>query len=297
MLRVILLSLGLLSAVAGCGDSQAVPQFQTSRPHGSLNKFLQLQAGMDKAAVDALLGIRGVHLFTDQSDESHVYVASQYEVASDATDYRYAVVLIFKDGKLDALFDADKAAKDWVANFEKNRVVTPIPSRSPAFDDNQPIRDVLEQKELIHGDQISQSMPALKQRVLAAEEQYREVMRNRTYNNVPVLREALEAGVNVEQLKKDYETNSQYVARFDSEKVFCGMSEEQVKQLFGLPLYTEKLSDSVLVALYGPNKPVDVVPEVSWSPILVLYRDGAVVRVLTSGAFHEKWKEKMWPQK
>ncbi|NOX54548.1 MAG: hypothetical protein GXP27_08945 [Planctomycetes bacterium] len=280
-----------VALLAGCGTGQlvVVEDFDRYRPVVPLDRFLQVAAGMTNEEVNVLLGTSGQHEFLYLDEQGEKWLLKSYEVTPDS-DYKYVFYLLFRAGRLFALIDG----RDVTAHFRAARGgrPAPLPPERRAFDDDWMIREML-RVQAFWGDAIASSKEILRRRVVQAQENYRHVVSGKRSN--PVWPAFLFVDVAPEDLKREYELNEKDRKQFDPMKISIGMSEQDVERVFGPPRYREELNDSHTVCLYGPKRPKAVAPEVAASPVMVLFHNGRVVRVLSHGFFNIWWREKIWP--
>lgn len=269
-----------------------------------LKDFIQLQAGMKKAEVDELLEHPGHHEFTHLDEKTsaewlfvyyrvvpkqkHVYIVDRFP-APDLADT--SVHLLFKNDVLHAVVDTDDLYEHF-REFRKspeNREYL----KSLGFLDNFLIEETFLVKSY-KGDQIEEMMDAFSQKAKEGIEARRSIERSPQFSLPFTL--ALTA-VMAPRMVGEYKKNKKHLKIFDPQKLAIGTKEEKVKSLFGKPLYREEMEGQIHIGIYGPEKPTAVNPEVACVPILVVYRNDSVMRVISHYFyFNRMWRLKYIPR-
>jgi hypothetical protein len=282
--------------VAATAEDDGCPSSGMRQQAVSLEKFTQIRAGMKQAAIDTLLGPGGEHQFTYVDQQGAVWQCVEYTIAHDPKYASTAFELLYKNGALFALVDSMDAWNHAKAQFERpngRKERRPI----PAYDADQNIREFFHVKSL-RGEEIANTMPQLKERILDGERQSRA----REKNNPPDLGLTivmLLLGSGQAETRRAYKANAEYRKRFDGNRVTVGMTPARVEQLFGKPLVSQDLADSKHAAIYGPKETKEIAlvqPYLECEPVLVLYRKNAVIRVLSNSYFTADWRDKVWPE-
>jgi hypothetical protein len=305
------LFLGVLFAGASDADEASDPPPSGMRQHAApLEKFVQLRAGIKKTEVEMLLGRAGEHQFTYLDESGHAWQSEDLAVAQEPRYASSGFNLLYKDGALFSVVDSmdwwwhHKAligvARGEIEDQEKQNERlrrTPIPK----FDDDANVREFFRVKSL-RGDAIAKSMPDLKKRILQEErENQAREKRNPPDPGLTVVITAfdlLNPSVQAE-MRRAYKINAEFIKKFDGAKVPIGTSEARVNELFGPPLLKENMSDGRHAAIYGPKDTTAIAvvqPYLMIHPVLVLYRNNGVVRVLSNFYFDVGWRDRVWPE-
>lgn len=284
-----------LALVAETGEY--LPPESGMRQHPvALEKFVQLRGGMKLAEVEKLLAKRGEHQFTYRDREGAVWQYFQYTVAHEPRYASSGYNLLYKNGLLYAIVDY---MDDWNHRKEHGPKLDEI--SEPVKRTERYIQETLRIKA-VRGNEIAESMGVFKKHILNEEQESKaRKKRNPPDLGLTVVISAYRLLTPIQQaeLKRAYKTNAEYLTKFDSGKVDLGMTEAQVENAIGKPLAIEKRSDSEHVAIYGPSdrKAIEGVLEyLACGPVVVLFHDGAAVRVMSNWYCDVDWRDMAWPE-
>jgi hypothetical protein len=277
--------------------SEYLPPESGMRQHPvALEKFVQLRAGMKRGEVEKLLAKRGEHQFTYKDGKGIVWHNFEYSVAQEPRYASSGFDLLYKDGSLYAIIDY---MDDW--NRLKEFGAAPVQIKDPVKRTERYILEFFRVKAL-RGDDMAGSMGELKKHILNEEREHKA----RNERNPPdpgltfiITAYTLLTPFQQAELRRAYKTNAEYMAKFDGGKVAIGMTEAQVRKIFGEPLLNDKLSDVEHVTIYGPSdtKAIEGVQAyLACRPVAMLFHNGAAVRVMSNWYCDVDWRDRVWPE-
>jgi hypothetical protein len=304
-----LLAGGLLPLQAADPEGEGPPASGMRQYAVPLKKFAQLRQKMSKREADSLLGKAGEHEFTYVDHEGVTWQCVEYTVAESPRDASSAFDLLYREGLLFGVVDYMDAWNHYKAliGLKPDEIEDPGRKaerlrRTPqaAYDDDSRVREFLRVKSL-RGDDIAKAMPKLTERILAGERESRA--REKRNPPDPGLTAVFAATSllfpsSTAPVARAYRWNAQMMKTFDGNRVTVGMTPANVEALFGKPLLRQELRDGTSAAIYGPRdtKNLTIVPPyVACSPVLVVYRHGGVIRVLSNSFFDGAWLDTVWP--
>jgi hypothetical protein len=256
----------------------------------ALEKFVQLRAGLKHAKVEELLGKRGQHQFTYKDDEGAVWQYFKYVVAKEPRYASSGYDLLYKDDSLYAIVDYMDDGDHRTEVAPKLDEIKDSVKRTERY-----IQEVFRLKA-IRGDDLAAKMGELKKHILDKEKENKaRDARNPPDPGLTVLYLLFVAPFGLEaEYDRAYKKNREYEAKFDGGKIELGMTKAQMSELFGQPLFVDKISENEQLAVYGPDSKAlaAIISYLKCDPVAVLFRDGAAVRVTSNSYLDPSWRNR-----
>jgi hypothetical protein len=288
---ICLFALCVTQSATAVKQAELIPPANDMRQHSvPLKAFEQLHAGMTLVEVEKLLGKHGEHQFTYTSDNGDVWRAVGYVVAESPKYASLTFHLFFKGHKLVSIVHSDEM---W--NALKALRPTLEQSKDPIARSKLSVQAALNLTP--SGKDIAGSMPTLKKFILQEEKN----LRNRSIDpglTAIVLLHNLNNGEERKEFAHHSYMNRQFMEKYDGGKIDTGMTEKQVEELFGRPLWTSGRGNAEWVSVYGPSDTKSVGAVVSWlacSPVAIVYRGQTVTNILSNWFCDYEWRDKAWP--
>jgi hypothetical protein len=288
---ICLCALCVTQSATAVKQAELLPPANDMRQHSvPLKDFEQLHAGMTQGEVEKLLRNHGEHQFTYTSDNGDVWRAVGYVVAESPDQATSEFQLFFKGCNLVSLVDSDE-----VWNALKALRPTLEPLKDPIARSKLSVQAALNLTP--SGKDIAGSMPTLKRFILQEEKN----VRNRSIDpglTAVFLLHNLNHPEEREEFAHHSYMNRQFMEKYDGGKIDTGMTEKQVEELFGRPLWTNGRGNAEWVSVYGPSDTKSVGAVASWlacSPVAIVYRGQMVTHVLSNWYLDSEWRDKAWP--
>jgi len=265
-----------------------------------LKDFCKLKANMKKADVDTLLGHKGEYEFSYLDQNSSVVwhlvyynvVPQQSYVFTEAypkvpeLSYNGCFVL-FRNQKVYALTNS---LTEYFLDLKEDKTNAERLDNLELLDDFK-IRKALESISDENRD-IPKFLEAFSQnnREYIKEHHARVKAMRPQFPRAFIFAYKIAAGSGIKAARKQ---NLADIKKFDPHKVAIQMSEKQVISYFGDAVYREKFEDGLHIGIYTPDPPAAVGSEYQCTPILVVYDQGSVIRIVSHYTFfNRKWLHK-----